>query len=182
MKIDKNNYLFVVLFAIVLISMINKSDNYFSTFVFSLAPILLYLYQINFRMSLRVAYTFLFPSIVFLLFLVSETKNNALIPSRERRYRKGLCVLSSILIIASFGIACAWVCCNYYPGLSEEYNLQLRTYMESYQDTVFVCDIHSNSLVDKGYHNAALKPDIPKNEIVTTGWIMITDYYSNTLL
>ena len=54
--------------------------------------------------------------------------------------------------------------------------------MESYPDTVFVCDIHSNSLVDKGYHNAALKPDIPKNEIVTTGWIMITDYYSNTLL
>lgn len=181
-KIDNRNYLFIILFAIVLCAMIYKIDDYFSIFVFSLAPALLYLYQMNFRISLRVAYTFLFPSIIFLLLLVSGQKNNAVKMSCEGRNHKILgVVLSSVLIIGSFGLSCAWICCYYYPGLSVKYDLQLRRYMESNPETVFICDIHSNGLVDQGYNNVWQKPDIPRNEIVTTGWIMITDYYSNIL-
>lgn len=177
--INNDNYLFVVLFAIILLSIICKSSNWWIIYCFSLLPMMIYLYQSNFRMSLRVVYTFMLPSVVFMLLLMDEKKLCLNISHKSGVFlRSGLAVS---LLCASFIIACSWICIAYYPNYSKDYDNQLRHYMDVHSDEVFVSDIHNNYLVDKGYYNALIKPSIPNNEIVTSGWIMITNYFQDSM-
>ena len=173
-RITDNNILFVPLFLIIVAAMFfDKNKNYIAYILFSLAPIGLYLYQYNFRISYRVTFTFLFPSIIYMLSLIELPKIN------KKRTDIVKALVYSLMIIGL--IIPTALCLQYfYPQCTLSFDMKLREYIDDNSDIVFIIGTPTNACVDKGYYNALLVPDIPKNEIMTA-WINSSDFFVKDL-
>lgn len=173
-KITDNSILFIPLFVIIVAAMFfDKNKNYIAYILFSLAPIGLYLYQYNFRISYRVTFTFLFPSIIYMLSLIELPKIN------KKRTDIVKALVYSLMIIGL--IIPTALCLQYfYPQCTLSFDMKLREYIDDNSDIVFIIGTPTNACVDKGYYNALLVPDIPKNEIMTA-WINSSDFFVKDL-
>lgn len=173
-KITDNNILFIPLFLIIFAAMFfDKTKNYIAYILFSLAPIGLYLYQYNFRISYRVTFTFLFPSIIYMLSLIELPKIN------KKRTDIVKALVYSLMIIGL--IIPSALCLQYfYPQCTLSFDMKLREYIDDNSNIVFIIGTPANACVDKGYYNALLVPDIPQNEIMTA-WINSSDFFVKDL-
>ena len=73
------------------------------------------------------------------------------------------------------------LCLQYfYPQCTLSFDMKLREYIDDNSDIVFIIGTPTNACVDKGYYNALLVPDIPKNEIMTA-WINSSDFFVKDL-
>lgn len=173
-KINGHNFLFVLLCLIVLVALFfDESHKYLAYVIFTLAPMSIYLYQFNFRISFRVTFAFLFPSIIFMLFLIKLPKIK--VPFKELSRLISYFLLSLSFIIISIGSLFLL-----YPECSLRFDMQLRDYIEEHSDNNFIIRIPTNACVDEGYYNAFLVPDIPENEIMMC-WSNSSDYFNNDL-
>ena len=178
-KIRTISLLFIPLCGTVFFLLINSKKYYAECILFSVIPMALYLYQSNFRISYRVSYTFLIPSIFYLLFLVNvkleKTKNN-----KKAKYKFIEQMVFCIILTISFSIASIFSYLDFYPKNSMNYELKLREYIDNHPDTVFMNWITINSLIDEGYYNALYVPNVPDNEVMI-GWYMYSNYFENHL-
>ena len=173
-KINDNNFLFLPLFIIVIVAMVfDKVKNHVAYILFTIAPMALYLYQYNFRISYRVSFAFLFPAILYMFCLVDFQK------SRFNRKRIACMVLYSLLIV-SFLFPSIWCLQRFYPQCSLIYDMKLRDYIIDNQDNVFIVNTPTNACVDEGYYNALLVPNIPDNEAMIA-WTNSSDSFINDL-
>lgn len=173
-KIDPYNFLFIPLAAVVICSLFfDKRRNDLACIAFSPAPMALYLYQNTFRMSYRVAYAILLPSVVYLLFLMNP------IIEKPRHPKVRQIAASAVLVI---GIIVPSVCLynGYYHDNSFTHDMSLRRYVEQHDKGLFFNRILTSAYLDSGYYNALLVPSVAGNEVVL-GWYQSSDYFENTL-
>lgn len=173
-KITDNSILFIPLFVIIVAAMFfDRTKNYIAYLLFSLATIGLYLYQYNFRISYRVTFTFLFPSIIYMLSLIEFPK---IIKKRTDIVKA---VVYSLMII-SLIFPSVWCLQCFYPQCTLSFDMKLREYIDDNRDNVFIIGTLTNACVDEGYYNALLVPDVPKNEIMIA-WSNSSDFFVKDL-
>ena len=173
-KITDNSILFIPLFVIIVAAMFfDRTKNYIAYLLFSLATIGLYLYQYNFRISYRVTFTFLFPSIIYMLSLIEFPK---IIKKRTDIVKA---VVYSLMII-SLIFSSVWCLQCFYPQCTLSFDMKLREYIDDNRDNVFIIGTPTNACVDEGYYNALLVPDVPKNEIIIA-WSNSSDFFVKDL-
>lgn len=172
-KINDFNFLVIPLFIIIFTSLyLDKSRNYLAYALFTIAPIILYLYQYNFRISYRVVFTFLFPSIIYLLYIID-------VPKIKSVSKNPIQTIAFSLITISLAISSVWLS-SFYSQFSLVYNMKLRDYIDSNKSTVFVSGVLANACIDEGYYNSLILPNIPENEVML-GWYKSSDYFENNL-
>ena len=172
--IFQNNFLFISLLLIVFIALLfGKADYYLAVLLFSVIPIGLYLFQSSFRIRYRVVFVFLFPSIIFLLYLISS-------PNIKLINKKVLYAVRLIMISIVFFIPSVVVYYSFYSECKRDVSMDLRQYFENNENRIFVTWIPTNACIDKGYFNALLVPDIPENEI-GLGWSNSSNFFVNDL-
>ena len=173
-KINDNNFLFLPLFIIVIVAMVfDKVKNYVAYILFTIAPMALYLYQYNFRISYRVSFTFLFPAILYMICLTDFPK----VKVNRRSIVK--IVLYSMLLV-SFIIPSIWCLNRFYPQCTLNYNMSLRDYINNHSENIFIVGTQTNACVDEGYYNALFVPNIPDNEVLIA-WTNSSDFFINDL-
>lgn len=173
-KINDNNFLFLPLFIIVIVAMVfDKVKNYVAYILFTIAPMALYLYQYNFRISYRVSFTFLFSAILYMICLTDFPK----VKVNRRSIVK--IVLYSMLLV-SFIIPSIWCLNRFYPQCTLNYNMSLRDYINNHSENIFIVGTQTNACVDEGYYNALFVPNIPDNEVLIA-WTNSSDFFINDL-
>ena len=129
--------------------LIDSKSNALSCLLFSVAPIGLYLYQSNFRISYRVSLAFLFPSIIFMLILTDFPKTKPI-------GRNALQLISYFGISAGMAAATVWCFINYYPQCTLKMDYKLRSYIENSENT-FVAGVLTNACNSCNFYEADLK-------------------------
>ena len=183
--IDNYNFLFLIVFALVIINIIrNKNSRVIYSYIFSLSSIGLYLYQRCFRMSLRVAFTFLFPTIVFMLiitYMASENEdtcqNTVLSEQKICIWKK---VVASILISGTLLSAFIINWNGYYLPQTMQYDYQIRNYIDNHSDIDYYT-VWGDSAIERAYVNSTILPGLQDNNVFLGGWYKSSDYFDKLI-
>lgn len=176
-RIDDSNFLFVIVFALVTVNLlINRLNNYWGLVLFSICTIFLYLYQRCFRMFFRVSYTFIIPTIVFLIiFLFCNAKFN-----KSERNSFVRSIIAVCFICASILFSCSFFWYQHYIPSTKTYDSTLKVYINDHPESEYV-SIWIGSLVDPAYTSAVMSPTTLKNNIDFASWYKSSDYYDTLI-
>lgn len=166
------------------IAVLGNRYQYFGLFVIDISVMLLYHYMKFYRLSFRVEYTFIIPSVVFLLLLFKFSdirKSLLLFRIKSERNKKVInFLLCSVFIFT--------VLCQSYFSLGNSFHNkalkvdeELLNFINTNSDCAFFHNWSVCKYIDQNQTNPYLASTTPDNCIHFGGWPMFSHYYEQQL-
>lgn len=151
-----------------------------SCWIFTLATMALYGYQVCFRLNFRSTYIFAVPAFLFLCFLFEFKNMEGLKNSKPvvRGISAGIPVVLA-LVIAFNIMPMTWR--SNFVSKTGVYQTTIYDYITDHPDTTYAMVVPCAISVDPNYNNALLSSDMPENTIFYGSWNIYSNYNDKLL-